>query len=218
MTSIILHRHGDKIKKEYEAHMAKHDPNSPEAAHWTGRDKTWLRLRILSEIDTLDGKKVLDFGCGNALLLDFLNEKNIRCEYYGWDISEKMIAIAKERHPDAKFDVKDVLADDLGQVAGFFDYVLISGVFYIKKNSSREIHRKWTEGILRRLWPLCSGGLAVNFLSDFVDWMDKDLYYCPVSEIMRFCRQNFTRWVVLRHDYELWEYTLYLYREPRVRL
>lgn len=168
-----VRKYTEKIRESYENHLAKHDPDSPEAVHWIGKDKTWLRFEVLAEVDDLNNKRLLDFGCGNALLLDFLKEHGVECEYYGWDISEKMIQIARKRHPSAHFDVVDVLKDRSPEMFGdFFDYVLVSGVFNLKAGKE-DTHRKWTESILLKLWDLCKKGLAVNFLTDYVDWKEK---------------------------------------------
>jgi len=217
-TNVEMNKHTLKIKREYEHHLLKHDLNSPEAAHWVGKDKAWLRTRILTEIGEVAGKKVLDFGCGNGLLLDFLKENRVSCDYYGWDISEKMIEIARRRHPLASFAVVDVLKNELKNFTSFFDYVLISGVFHIKKDTEAEIHRRWSEEILLRLWPLCREGMAFNLMTEYVDWKDGDLYYCPMSEMVDFCVSNLSRWLVVRQDYQLWEYTVYVYKAPRVIL
>jgi SAM-dependent methyltransferase len=214
-----LRTHSKKIRSEYELHLSKHDPNSPEAAHWVGKDKTWLRSRILTEVDELGGMRLLDFGCGNGLLVDFLNENGCQCEYYGWDISDAMIEVAKKRHPEVTFSVVDILKDDITRFSGFFDYVLASGVFYIKtRNTRSELHKKWIETILARLWPLCSKGIAVNFLTEYVQWRDKELYYCPIGDIVEFCTKKLSRSFVVRHDYELWEFTLYVYKGTRLPL
>lgn len=215
---MTIEKHTEKIKKEYEDHLLKHDLNSPEAVHWVGKDKTWLRFKILTKIDDLNNKKVLDFGCGNALLLDFLKENNIICEYHGWDISEKMIEVAKKRHPEASFKVVNVIKDDVKEFTNFFDYILISGISYIKVNAEEDIHKKWIETILLKLWHLCKEGLAINFMTEHVDWRDSSLYYCPINEITSFCVKNLSRWFAIRHDYQLWEFTMYIYKEPKVKL
>ncbi len=212
-----IESHTERIKKEYESCLDKHDINSPEAAHWIGREKTWLRFKILTEIDDLNCKRILDFGCGNALLLDFLKEKCINCIYYGWDISEKMIAAAKSRHPNGTFRVIDVLKDDLEYFKGFFDYILVSGVFYIKLDANDVVHREWLQSILLKLWKLCKKGISVNFMTEFVEWRDPTLYYCPIGDIISFSVNNLSRWIIIRHDYQLWEFTLYIYKEPRER-
>jgi len=209
--------HTQKIKKEYEEHLMKHDFDSPEAVHWVGRDKTWLRFEILTQVDHLDHKKVLDFGCGNALLLDFLLEKGIGCEYNGWDISERMIEVAKRRHPGANFRTVNVLKDNLIEFYSFFDYILVSGLFNLKANTEEDIHRKWTGKILLKLWALCKEGLALNFMTEHVDWRDSSLYYCPINEIVSFSVNNLSRWLTIRHDYELWEFTIYIYKKPRAK-
>jgi len=218
ISSEQLEDHTEKIKQEYESHLLMSDPNSPEAAHWKGKDKTWLRFKILTEIDNLNNKKVLDFGCGNALLMDFLNERGIKCEYHGWDISERMIEVAKKRHPKAKFKVINIFHEDLSEYVNFFDYILISGVFYIKVDGEESVHKKWIEQILLKLWNLSKKGLAVNFMTEYVDWRDSSLYYCPINEIIIFCVDNLSRWFVIRHDYQLWEFTVYIYKEPKVKL
>lgn len=215
---MVIEKHTEKIKKEYEDHLLEHDFNSPEAVHWVGKDKTWLRFKILTEIDDLNNKRVLDFGCGNGLLLDFLTEKNIICEYHGWDISEKMIEVAKKRHSRANFKVVDVFKDNLKEFNIFFDYIFISGIFYIKVDDDKSIHKKWVETILLKLWELCCKGIAVNFMEEYVDWRDDNLYYCPIDDITSFCVKNLSRWLIIKYDYELWEFSMYIYKEPRVRL
>ena len=210
-----IEKYSEKIKKAYEDHLLKNDFNSPEAVYWVGKDKTWLRFKILTKIDDLNNKKVLDFGCGNALLLDFLKENNILCEYHGWDISEKMIEVAKKRHYGANFKVVDVFKSNLKQFNSFFDYILISGVFNLKVDAEESIHRKWTKKTLLKLWDLCRKGLAVNFMTEHVDWRDNSLYYCPIDDIASFCVKNLSRWFIIRHDYRLWEFTMYIYRGPK---
>ena len=211
-------KHNKKVKEGYERHLVKHDPHSPEAVHWRGKDKTWLRFKILTEIDDLNGKVLLDFGCGNALLLDYLKEKGIKVNYYGWDISEKMVNVARNRHPDANFRSLDIFEEDLDNYIGFFDYILISGVFYIKFDSDDAVHERWMQAILLRLWPLTRLGIGFNCLTEYVDWRDESLYYASINKLLDFIVGNLSRWFVIRHDYKLWEMTFYVYRYPRVEL
>ncbi len=196
----------------------RHDFNSPEAAHWRGKEKTWLRLKILTEIADLNGKKILDFGCGNALFLDFLKENNITCGYYGWDISKKMIEVAKRRHPEAELKVCNILEEEVSAYDNFFDYVIVSGLFYIKADGEPKVHERWIKTILSKLWPLSKKGIAANFVTEYVDWKEENLYYCSIGDIMSFCVNNLSRYFIVRHDYQLWEFTMYIYKEPKVRL
>ncbi len=213
-----IEKYTGKLKKEYEKHLMKHDPDSPEAVHWVGREKLWLRFDILTEIGNLTNKKVLDFGCGNGLLLDYLNEKKIKCQYSGWDISEEMIAIARKRHSKADFKVCDILKDDVSKYAGLFDYIIINGVFNIIIGGDIKTHEAWVHEILLKLWSLCKEGITTDFLTEYVDWKEKELFYCSINDIISFSVKNLSRWFQLRHDYQLWEFTLYIYKQPKVKI
>ena len=47
------------------------------------------------------GDRVLDSGCANGRLFEVLKEKEI--DYFGIDISEKLIEIAKKKYPGRNF-------------------------------------------------------------------------------------------------------------------
>ena len=57
-------------------------------------------------------------------------------------------------------------------------------------------------------------GLAFNVMSSHVDWEREDLFHLPFDELMPFLHQNLSRHIVIRSDYGLYEYTVYVYREP----
>ena len=55
-------------------------------------------VKLLKSDLTLNSSNYLiDFGCGTALLLDYLNEQKIEVQYNGIDLSRMMIEIAKEK-------------------------------------------------------------------------------------------------------------------------
>jgi len=62
----------------------------------TTRERFWKELEFLKNY-VLAGDKVLDWGCGNGRLLEILKDRRI--DYYGVDISEKLIELAKKRYP-----------------------------------------------------------------------------------------------------------------------
>ncbi|MDA4122226.1 MAG: class I SAM-dependent methyltransferase [Thaumarchaeota archaeon] len=200
------------IKLGYQEHASGKDGNTVEFAHWVGKDKVWLRFKVLLDVGALEGRRILDFGCGNGLLLDYIEEKGVKCHYHGWDISRRMVETARKRHPLADFKVVDILEDDLKKFQGFFDYVLVSGVFHVRFSSGEAAHLEWIEAALSKLWPLCKEGLGFNLMSEHVDWKASDLYYAPIDEITKFLVENCSRWFLLRHDYPLWEYTVYVYK------
>ena len=82
------------------------------------RKEIWEELKFLFE-DLKEGEKVLDLGCGNGRWYRVFKEK--RVDYFGIDNSEKLIEIAKENFPEAKFFVGDALS--LPFQDNFFDKV-----------------------------------------------------------------------------------------------
>lgn len=210
--------HVKTVRDRYERHLREHDENAATAAHWKTQERLDLRYEVLSEIDDLDGSRILDFGCGTGLLADFLDSRGVDCEYVGWDISDEMVEIARERHPEASFRQIDVLNENTAHFEGAFDYVFVCGVFHIKDEGTRSAHEAWMYQTLRELWPLCEEGLAVNFMTEHVDWRDDELYYCSIDELVKFVADDLSRWFTIRRDYELYEHTAYVYHMPKLSL
>lgn len=66
------------------------------------RQKQWLELEKLKDL-FLENQTILDFGCGNARFYSLIQDKNI--DYYGIDISENLINLAKKQVPQGKFSI-----------------------------------------------------------------------------------------------------------------
>jgi len=71
------------------------------------------------------GDRVLDLGCGNGRLYEIMQGMT---DYYGADVSEKIIEIAREKYPKAKFFITDPLS--LPFEDNFFDKVFCLSVFH----------------------------------------------------------------------------------------
>jgi len=70
------------------------------------------------------GEKILDLGCGNGRLFEIKND----AEYFGADVSSKMIEIAKKNYPQGKFFLTSPLS--LPFQDHFFDKVFCLSVFH----------------------------------------------------------------------------------------
>lgn len=57
-------------------------------------------------LQSVDGIKILDVGCGNGKDCKYISEKGF--EVNGIDLSVGMLAIAKEKVPNGKFEVMDI--------------------------------------------------------------------------------------------------------------
>lgn len=75
---------------------------------------------------TLPEERILDSGCASGRLFEILRDKKV--DYFGIDISESLIKIAKENYPEAKFQIADALS--LPFSANFFDKVYSISVLH----------------------------------------------------------------------------------------
>ena len=55
-------------------------------------------------------------------------------------------------------------------------------------------------------------GIAFNVMSKQVDWEVDTLFHVPIDEIADFLIKKITRNFVIRNDYGLYEYTVYIYK------
>jgi len=76
------------------------------------RQNLWLEFKDLDKY-VKKGDRVLDLGCGNGRLFQILKEKEVN--YLGIDQSEKLISLAKEKFPQAKFIRTDLVETFLNQ-------------------------------------------------------------------------------------------------------
>jgi SAM-dependent methyltransferase len=93
----------------------------------TTRQKTfWPELpKILTAVK--DGSKLIDVGCGNGRLIEYLKDKRI--DYLGVDNSPELLALAQGNYPDKRFVLSDILDLD-NNVVGQFDYTLAIAVLH----------------------------------------------------------------------------------------
>lgn len=85
--------------------------------------------RALKLVNIQSGAKILDVGCKHAFLCDFLTQKGINCDYYGIDISEKVIENLKSKKGNFQVcDVMQALPFDSGKFNYIFCFELIEHV------------------------------------------------------------------------------------------
>jgi hypothetical protein len=157
---------------------------------------------------------LLDFGCGLSILYEvLLAEGPEDVIYSGLDVSERYIAESRKRFPGNRYYLVDVLAQDISALPEF-DYVIMNGIFQYRGNRSNEEMTNYVHALIETMWAKTQVGLAFNVVTKQVDWEREDLFHAPVDPLLMFLARRVSRHIVVRHDYGLYEYTVYVYREP----
>jgi hypothetical protein len=186
---------------------------------WTkSQEDADTRYRVMLELmpaSTHDNNiSLLDFGCGASHLYDYiLREKIPNIEYSGLDVSEKFLALSQAKFPSIKYYNVDILEEPHRLEA--FDYIVMNGVLTTKCDLPFEEMWEYFTSLLGRVYEKARHGLAFNVMSKQVDWERNDLFHVSMDDIAGFLTANLARNFVIRHDYGLYEYTVYVYRRPR---
>jgi SAM-dependent methyltransferase len=104
----------------------------PRTLGWDTRDHQWTRFAAVTAIESLDGRDVLDIGCGLADFRAFLSERGVAPRAYkGIDINPSLIEVAGRRFPGDRFEVRSILREpfpapvcDVGVMLGLVNFRL----------------------------------------------------------------------------------------------
>ncbi len=169
-------------------------------------DRRKMRFNILKEIGISEGDSVLDLGCGFGDLFAYFKEIGLNVKYTGIDINPAIIENAKIRFPEIDFRVVDIQEASIEN----FDYVVSTSSFNLKLLN--EDNYSFIENLLRKCYAVAQKGVAMDFLSSYVDFKgnpEQAFYYSP--EKMFSIAKTITKRVCVRHDYPLFEFCIYMY-------
>ena len=194
------------------SHRIRTFGSTPAGVLWKSSEGQALRFEVLSGIldDICPSTSITinDFGCGYGALLDFINELPSLPEvtYFGYDISEEMINVAKKRnhHQRATF----TKASKVDKVA---DFTFISGTFNLSLNVDAVSWNNYVKSSLSQIWSMSRAGLAFNMLDNCQARQTDGLYYADSNEFIDFC-SNFSSNLTLIKDYPLNEWTIFIHR------
>lgn len=198
-------------KAYYEAALDEFG-DDPRGVNWRDAESQEMRFSAIAGIADLSGARVHDVGCGLGHFADWLRRESINCDYVGSDISGKMIdAAVAHAPPPAELHMADIMA---GPEEPWMraDYVVNSGVFTVRSTVAEYDWREFVHDMIRAMFRIADRGIAFNLMSSYVDYRDDHLFYENPQEIMDFCVSELSRKIVIRHDYPLWEYAVYVYR------
>jgi SAM-dependent methyltransferase len=128
---------GDAIRRHYRRRLERHRRNWA-VCHWASADTQQVRFRVLAANVELEGKRLLDVGCGLGDLWAFLGREKSGVDYVGVDLVEEMVVEGRRRHPNARLVCADIFADGRRDGPGgpfapeSFDVVFCSGALNLE--------------------------------------------------------------------------------------
>lgn len=199
----ITRSNPQEILDFYEDSFAKYG-NDPRSVHWSGEISQIARFEVLSNIASLNEKRILDAGCGLGDLYKFFLSKKIPIEYMGVDIVPNFVELARERFPNARFMLGDMTSPEEE-----FDYVLASGAFTIAADG---IDKNYYFKLIKNMFARAKYGFAFNMLNNATHKTDETYLSYDIDEVMSYCK-TLTENVTIITDYLPQDFTVYMYKK-----
>lgn len=201
-----------EVAEYYSSKLAEHG-ETPQGVDWNGKEGQYLRFKQLNTI--IDSEKpfsINDVGSGYGAFYDFLQERHTAFSYDGIDVSEDMINAARLRYngqPHVQFHV----GSEPTRIA---DYGIASGIFNVRLGRTDLEWSTYLEGVLDTLDKTSRLGFAFNCLTSYsdADKMREYLYYADPCKLFDLCKRRYSRNVALLHDYDLYEFTILVRKQP----
>ncbi len=192
----------DKIIGFYDKHIDEFG-SGPRAVGWGDKHSQEARFGAMCRVGDLEGKSILDVGCGLGDFYAYLTGHYGHVDYTGIDINPRYIEKARQLRPAAHFAVAD-----FGEYAGGpFDYVVASGIFSVKIPEYKNIYF----GQIKKMFALARKGVAFTMLDAAHHPNDETYAAYSIEEVRGLCR-SLTDDVVVYHDYLPHDFTMVLKR------
>ena len=194
----------EKLINFYKKNIEEHE-NSVGALAWGSRDSQEKRFEVFSKLLSLNNSSILDVGCGLGDLNTYLLKSNIKSNYTGLDITDDMIPIAKENHPESTFlvgDIRELEPSDFN-----VDYVLASGIF----NLTIEDHEQFIWDSIEKMYAIANKAVAFNIMSEHAPVKNPDNYYASPVEYLDKC-MKINKYSLLDHSYMIHDFTIIIFK------
>ena len=194
----------DTIETYYDR-LCETQVDDVKAVGWINQQTQRLRFINLSLVGDLEGKTVLDLGCGLGALFEFIQTEELACDYKGIDISKKMVKRARENYPGVSFESIDFLSK---KYHSEFDFILASGAFSMPV----EDPYSYLEKMIRKMLDLAKDGVAFNCLSDRspVHLAETRFMYYNPSKVLELAL-SISPYVSISHHYLPNDFTVFIY-------
>ncbi|MFQ3575831.1 MAG: class I SAM-dependent methyltransferase [Cytophagales bacterium] len=213
MSKSSVRQHQEQVYRDlYNQH--KGTPMAVSSESWEHKK---LRFSKIAEIFQFENELTLhDVGMGLGDFFYFVKnafpDKIIH--YSGTEILEEYVKECEIKFPESKFFQRDI-ADKPGE--DIYDYVIMSGVFHQRREIAIRDWEAFSQKIIKNSFQMCRKGLAFNFVSPFVDFYQTQSYYCNLPKLLNFINDDLSRFFEIRHNYALFEFTVFVYKEEHIK-
>ncbi|MCX7921488.1 MAG: class I SAM-dependent methyltransferase [Clostridia bacterium] len=175
----------DVIKGYYEPNMKKGIADY-RILGWESKEAQYLRFEALVSKVSLQGKKLLDVGCGAGNFLEYLNISGEEVDYTGVDILPCMVNYTLHKKLNGQFYCMDIFKDNPFKNEDF-NIVYASGIFNINLGNNEEFLLEAVGLFL----DLCSEVAGFNLL--YCNSPDKEnrYFYFKPEEVRNNLEQKF---------------------------
>ena len=195
----------EKICELYSENIKEHGLSS-KSVGWSNSADHKLRFeKLLPNVNLNSIKTLNDLGAGYGSVLDYLSSKKFNLEkYFAYDISADMLAnINTLKYPSTKIEKFQE-----PKISTKADFTITSGIFNVNFSESNEAWLEYILETLNNINVFSNHGFSFNMLTSYVDFKEEHLYYADPMFFFDFCKNNFSKYVSLSHDYPLWEWTI----------
>ena len=191
------------VKSFFEGRL-KPDSENYEIMGYGSKESPVIRYEVATEIGDLQGKSILDYGCCLGDFVEYLEKRQIKVKYTGYDISEKIIERAQELHPKYSFEVRDIMKKLPNRK---FSYVFAIGL-----NLKIADNVGFIRELIKRMFQIAEEGVFVSVLSSHGDYFDPQCFYHDPALLLDWCLREVSGKCILRHDYLPHDFALYIYK------
>jgi len=171
---------------------------------WRSKESQQARFDAVLSQGNLDGKTVLDVGCGFGDLADSLQVKAPTALYTGYDINPQFIEVCRSKAPERAFELRNILTNPPETP---FDVVVSVGPINIELGHNEDLVRE----MLRAMYKSCTQHCVMSMASSEYRGSDRGFHYYDPVEILDFAL-SLTKSVMLKHDYLPHDFSIFMFR------
>lgn len=196
-----------RIRQHYLPRMTPGRANY-DIVNWAQPDTQLERFRVLLRAVELDGRSLLDVGCGLGCLATFLKDHDVAVNYVGVDLLAEMLARASEAHPAGRFVHGDIFSDTSPLAEETFDVVFASGIMNLNLGNNLQFAAHALPILVRH----AKQAAVVNFLHVRRMWEDNRYFHYDPADVIAIAEPHCQN-IRLIDDYLDNDFTLVCSRE-----